>query len=97
MIDAVADVAREHRFSAVCIVPTAAVLGHAAPDSTLTWHDGDVGLKVRYVGDRLAESRCLPSFLLEAEHGAGAAFVDALRPLGGGAFSYADAQRLFAR
>jgi hypothetical protein len=91
VIDAVADVAREHRFSAVCIVPTAAVLGHAAPDSTLTWHDGDVGLKVRYVGDRLAESRCLPSFLLEAEHGAGAAFVDALRPLGGGAFSYADA------
>jgi hypothetical protein len=91
IIDAIADVGVEHRFSSVAVVPLAAVLGYAAPDSAFAWHDGDLGLVVRYNGERLVECRCLPSFLLQTEHGVGAALAEGLRPLGDDALRFAGA------
>jgi hypothetical protein len=91
IIDAIADIGVEHRFSSVAVAPIAAVLGYAAPDSGFTWYDGDLGLSLRYTGARLAECRCLPSFLLEGEHGSGATVAGALRPLGEDALRFAAA------
>jgi hypothetical protein len=91
IIDWAADLCREHGFESLSIAPTAAVLGHAAPGCAFTWHDGDLGLAVRYAEERLAECRCLPSFLLEGEHGSGATLADALSPLGDNALRFADA------
>jgi hypothetical protein len=91
VVDAIADVGRELRLPSISIAPVAALLGHAAPDSALAWHDGDVAMELRYEGDRLVESRSTPASLLTRAHGDGASFASPLSDLGDDALRYADA------
>jgi len=91
IVDAIADVGRELRISSISIAPLAALLGHAAPDSALAWHDGEVAMELRYERYRLVESRSAPASLLTRAHGDGAELAPELRELGDDALRYADA------
>jgi hypothetical protein len=81
VVDVVAELGRTLRFTSTSLVPVAEILGHAAPDSGFTWHDGDVAIEVRYDGARLVACRCVPSHLVSGEHGAGAALAAPLRTI----------------
>jgi hypothetical protein len=91
VVEAIAEVCREHRLTVVSLVPTGALLGYSAPDGSLTWHDGDVALQLRYERGRIVECRCVPAHLAHAHHGEGAELPEVLRGLGDEALRFADA------
>ena len=91
VVDALGEIGRELHVSSIAVAPLAALLGHAAPDSTVAWRDGDVALEATYTDDRLTACRVLPSMLMPGAHGDGAALVAELRTLGDDAIRYADA------
>jgi hypothetical protein len=91
VVEAVAELGRTLRFASTTIVPSAAVLGHAAPGSAFTWHDGDIALELRYDGVCLAGCRCLPVRLSAGAHGEGAVLDEPLARLASDALRYADA------
>jgi hypothetical protein len=91
VVQAVVDACLLARHSTIVLTPTAAVLGHAAPDGHFTWRDGDLALELRYDDAEVGECRCTPARLVETANASEPTLAPALRALGPDALRYADA------
>jgi hypothetical protein len=91
VVRAVLDACRHERLRAVALMPSAAVLGRAAPDGHFTWLDGEVALELRYAAGELLECRCLPSRLAHLSPLDHSALDPALLAMGDDAARFTDA------
>jgi hypothetical protein len=91
VVEAVVRVCTRLRIRRVALIPTAAVLGQAAPDGQFTWRDGEVALELHYQASALSSCRCMPAALTPAPHAADVTLDPPLDALGVDAVRYAGA------
>jgi len=91
VVHSIVEVCSQLKLRDVMLVPTAMMLGLAAPDCAFAWRDGDLTLELRYERGLLRDHRCVPTHLASRDHGDGVVLDASLQAMGERALRFAAA------